>query len=319
MDVGTYLQSFENSLHSYSGDDPLDPWERFVQFLEGKLPQEERKGMSVVLDRLVQRFLHEERYQNDPRYVDHCIKCASFYDDPIKVYSYVHSQGVGTRAAALYIAWAQQFEKDGQLPQAEAVYQRAVENQAQPVDTVLQHYRKFQSKVLKRQTGTTDVPRNPLQNSQLTNQQSRPREILQQQCKESDSPQLPDDRTVRIISKSECNPSNQPKAQSEPSQQVSMYCLSELVCEDSEYSFEELRANRYFAKCKQQAELRKLEEEQRKAREAEEELRRMQELLKQLDNKSLIQLAPSQAPSTPHDRQQEGLTAASATDRKSVV
>lgn len=66
---------------------------------------------------------------------------ASFYDDPIKVYSYVHSQGIGTRAAALYIAWAQQFEKDGQLPQAEAVYQRAVENQAQPVDTVLQHYR----------------------------------------------------------------------------------------------------------------------------------------------------------------------------------
>lgn len=60
------------------------------------------------------------------------------------------------------------------------------------------------------------------------------------------------------LSKSEYNPSNPPKAQSEPSQQVSMYCVSELVCEDSEYSFEELRANRYFAKCKQQAELRKL-------------------------------------------------------------
>ena len=66
---------------------------------------------------------------------------ASFYDDPIKVYSYVHSQGIGTRVATLYIAWAQQFEKIGQLSQAEAVYQRAVENQAKPVDTVLQHYR----------------------------------------------------------------------------------------------------------------------------------------------------------------------------------
>ncbi|XP_062406123.1 mitotic checkpoint serine/threonine-protein kinase BUB1 isoform X2 [Sardina pilchardus] len=312
MDVDTYLQAFEGSLSTYSGDDPLDPWDRFVQFLEGKLPQQERKSMSVVFDRLVQRFLQEERYHNDPRFVDHCIKCASFYDDPIKVYSYVHSQGIGTRAATLYIAWAQQFEKNGQLPQAEAVYQRAVENQAQPVDTVLQHYRKFQDKVLKPQTGASDVPRSPLQNSQLANQQSRPREILQQQCKEPDPPQFPDDRTVRIISKSEYNPSNQPKAQSAPLQQVAMYCTSELVCEGSEYCFEELRANRYWAKRKQQAELRELEEEQRKAREAEEELRRMQELLNKLDNKSPVPLADSQASSRHHDGHQENHAALSA-------
>lgn len=48
-----------------------------MQFLEGKLPLEERKGMSVVLDRLVERFMEDERYHNDPRYVDHCIKCVS--------------------------------------------------------------------------------------------------------------------------------------------------------------------------------------------------------------------------------------------------
>ncbi|XP_076128895.1 mitotic checkpoint serine/threonine-protein kinase BUB1 isoform X1 [Alosa pseudoharengus] len=312
MDVDTYLQTFERSLSTYSGDDPLDPWDRFVQFLEGKLPLEERKSMSVVFHRLVQRFLQEERYHNDPRFVDHCIKCASFYDDPIQVYSQVHSQGIGTTAAALYIAWAQQFEKNGQLLQAEAVYERAVENQAQPVDTVLQHYRKFQDKVLKPQTGAPDVPRNPLQNSQLTNQQSRPREILQQQCKEPDLPGFPDDRTVRIISKSEYNPSNQPKVQNAPLEQVAMYCKTELVCEGSEYCFEELRANRYWAKRKQQAELRELEEEQRKAREAEEELRRMQELLKQLDNKSPVPPADPQAPNRPYDGHQESHAAVSA-------
>ncbi|XP_042561437.1 mitotic checkpoint serine/threonine-protein kinase BUB1 isoform X2 [Clupea harengus] len=310
MDVGTYLKAFEGNLNTYSGDDPLDPWDRFVQFLEGKLPLEERKGMSVVLDRLVERFMEDERYHNDPRYVDHCIKCASFYDDPIKVYSYVHSQGIGTRVATLYIAWAQQFEKIGQLSQAEAVYQRAVENQAKPVDTVLQHYRKFQSEVLKLQTGSTDVPRNPLQNSQLANQQSRPREIFQPQCK--DPPQFPDDRTVRIISKSENNPSDQPKAQSGPVQQISMYCVSELVCEDSEYSFEELRALRYWGKCKQQAELQEIEEGQRKARESEEEVRRMQELLNQLDSKSPIQPAESQAPNRPYGMLQEDQALASA-------
>lgn len=50
---------------------------RFVQFLESRLSLDERKGLSVVLDRLVQTFLHDERYHNDLRYVTHCIKCVS--------------------------------------------------------------------------------------------------------------------------------------------------------------------------------------------------------------------------------------------------
>lgn len=42
------------------------------------------------------------------------------------------------------------------------------------------------------------------------------------------------------------------------------------------------------------------EEGQRKARESEEEVRRMQELLNQLDSKSPIQPAESQAPNRPY-------------------
>lgn len=97
--------------------------------------------MSLVLDRLVQRFLQEERYSNDIRYVNYCIKCASYYDEPIKLYSHIYSKGIGTRAAVLYVAWAQQFEQQGLLQQADTVYQRAMENQAKPTDTVLQQYR----------------------------------------------------------------------------------------------------------------------------------------------------------------------------------
>ncbi len=51
---------------------------RFVQFLDNKLSLEEGKGMSVVLERLVQTFLQDERYHNDLRYVTHCIRCVCF-------------------------------------------------------------------------------------------------------------------------------------------------------------------------------------------------------------------------------------------------
>uniref|UniRef100_A0A3Q3FFZ4 BUB1 N-terminal domain-containing protein n=1 Tax=Labrus bergylta TaxID=56723 RepID=A0A3Q3FFZ4_9LABR len=52
--------------------------------------------------------------------------------------NHIYSKGIGTRTAALYVAWAQQFEQSGMNEQADAVYQRALENQAQPVDTTVQ-------------------------------------------------------------------------------------------------------------------------------------------------------------------------------------
>lgn len=66
---------------------------------------------------------------------------ASYNSNPNALYSHIYSKGVGTRTAALYVAWAQQFEHRGMNEQAEAVYQKAMENQAQPADTVLHEYR----------------------------------------------------------------------------------------------------------------------------------------------------------------------------------
>lgn len=75
------------------------------------------------------------------RWTQYCLSVqANFCSDPIEVYSYLHGQGVGTQTAALYVDWAYQLEKTGQLSQAEMVYQRAQENKAQPQDSVLQQY-----------------------------------------------------------------------------------------------------------------------------------------------------------------------------------
>ncbi|RXM33009.1 Mitotic checkpoint serine/threonine-protein kinase BUB1 [Acipenser ruthenus] len=141
MDIKDSLQQFEATVHEYEGDDPLDVWDRFVQWVEENLQPHDENNISVVLERLVRKFMHEKRYYNDERYVNYCIKYASFYSDPIAVYSDLHAQGIGTRAAALYLIWAQQFEVQGMLQQADAVFQRAVENQAEPADRVLHEYR----------------------------------------------------------------------------------------------------------------------------------------------------------------------------------
>ncbi|XP_018621599.2 mitotic checkpoint serine/threonine-protein kinase BUB1 isoform X1 [Scleropages formosus] len=275
-------RKFEMSLSTYTGDDPLDLWERYVEHLE----KEQNSCISSVLNRLVQTFLPQKRYCNDIRYINLCIKCASYYSDPINLYSYIHGEGIGARTSPLYVAWAQEFEKRGLFPQADAVYQRALENQAEPSEMILQQYRLFKARPSEHQNVAPGAVRNPLQNSQVTNQMEQQRERLFPQFKDPEGwAQVPTDRTLRIISRSENTPVTQPgQASSVTLQSVSMYCVNDLVCEGSEMCFEELRAQRYFEKCRQQKTLREWEEKQRCLKEEEEEVRQLKSCLVELES-----------------------------------
>ncbi|XP_031695098.1 mitotic checkpoint serine/threonine-protein kinase BUB1 [Anarrhichthys ocellatus] len=248
MDIPSYLQHFESRLGSYTGHDPLDPWDKFVEYLEQRSPADGGSGMSQVFDTLVQRFLNVEQYANDIRYVNHCIRCASYYSDPVALYTHVFSKGVGTTTAAFYVAWAQQCEQRGMNDQAEAVYQKATENRAQPADTVLGEHGQFQTRT-RSQTPVSAGSQNPLQNSLLTNQMSSHREPAAANKDSVDCPANPPAyRTVITVSRSETSgtiPS------SSGVHTVPAYTKEVLVCEGSELCFEEVRAAKYFQKLKE--------------------------------------------------------------------
>ncbi|KAM7395839.1 hypothetical protein PAMA_007224 [Pampus argenteus] len=281
MDVATYLQCFESSLSSYTGDDPLDQWDKFVEYLEQRLPADGGGGsMSQVFDSLVQRFLDVERYANDVRYVNYCIKCASYYSEPIALYSYIFSKGVGTRTAALYVAWAQQFEQRGINDQADAVYQKAMENQAQPAEAVLHEYRQFQTRT-RSQTAATAGGRNPLQNSHLTNQMPSHREPAAQSKTAVDCPSKPPTYTI-IVSRSETSGAIS-SSQGSSTKTVSEYMTDELVCEGSELCFEEVRAAKYLHKLREKQEREKTEIAERMLREQQESILSIKCMLEKLN------------------------------------
>ncbi|XP_023134992.2 mitotic checkpoint serine/threonine-protein kinase BUB1 isoform X1 [Amphiprion ocellaris] len=282
MDIATYLQCFENSLTSYSGDDPLDQWGKFVEYLEQNLPADGGSGMSLVFDRLVQRFLNVEQYANDVRYVNYCIKCASYYSDPVALYSHVFSKGIGTRTAALYVAWAQQFEHMGLNEQADAVYQKALENEAQPADTVHHEYRQFQTRT-RSQTSAPAGSRNPLQNSHLTNQMSSHREPVAQNKVSVDCPSKPPANTMTVtVSRSETS-GTIPSSQGSSVQTVSAYIKDELICEGSELCFEEVRAQKYFCKLREKQEKEQKELMEKALKEKEERIQSIKSILESVN------------------------------------
>ncbi|KAM9840320.1 mitotic checkpoint serine/threonine-protein kinase BUB1 [Aulostomus maculatus] len=282
MDVATYLQCFESSLSAYTGDDPLDPWDKFVEYLEQRLPADGSTGMSLVLDSLVQRFLGAERYADDIRYVNYCIKCARFYPEPIALYSHIYGKGVGTRTAALYLAWAQQFELKGMNDQADAVYQKAVENHAQPAESVLHEYRQFQTRT-RGQTGASAGSQNPLHNSLLTNQMSSHREPaahLKASVECLSKP--PSSKTTIIVSRSETSGMIS-SGQSSGVQVVSAYMKEELKCEGSELCFEEVRATKYFCKMRERQEKEQREKKEKMLSEQKQGILSLQCMLEQVN------------------------------------
>uniref|UniRef100_A0A670KC54 BUB1 mitotic checkpoint serine/threonine kinase n=1 Tax=Podarcis muralis TaxID=64176 RepID=A0A670KC54_PODMU len=207
-----FHRMFETLIQNYSGDDPLDPWYRYFQWVEGLSGVEGRqKHLLYLLERLVKIFLSDKRYQHDTRYINCCVTFADFIDKPSNFFDYLFSQGVGSKSSLLYCAWAQKLGMQGNISHASAVIQKGIHNGAEPIEKLHQQYRYvYIWPVIDKL-------------------------ILEQP------------RYVTTISRSEILPTP-----SNPNlEQKVMYDKNLLICEGSELCFEEVRANAHFKKAEQ--------------------------------------------------------------------
>ncbi|XP_065595486.1 mitotic checkpoint serine/threonine-protein kinase BUB1 [Cyrtonyx montezumae] len=326
MDEEEVVRSYEAQILNYQGSDPLEPWDRYVQWIEGSLPpQEKRKRLPHLLERLLKAFLADGRYHQDGRFVDHCVKLAEFVNPPCVYFDYLCGQGIGTSASAFYIAWAQQLVKEGLVQCAVSVVQKGLRNQAQPQENLqqlycwLQNYNPWNPPL----QGAATVK--PLQTSNAENQMSTQTGVtLVNDPAYTCRNQGPDSATtqscssegrqvicVTYISKSEVLPTSSSSAVE--CEQVAMYDKYLLVCEGSELSFEELRANRYLKKYKRLKRQKEQEEEEKEfMRRKEAALLELQALQQKLEH--LTQLTKSL-----EETKLESASATSVAPNKTVV
>ncbi|XP_064366131.1 mitotic checkpoint serine/threonine-protein kinase BUB1 isoform X1 [Dromaius novaehollandiae] len=294
-------RSYEARIQSYQGSDPLDPWDRYAQWVEGCLPNQEKQSrLPNLLEHLVKTFLSDERYHQDPRFINYCIKLGEFITSPCQYFDYLYGQGVGARTSTFYVAWAQQLVNEGNVQCAEAVLQKGLCNQAQPRENLQQLYRWLQSyepqnPPLMQVAAVTK----PLQTSYAENQMTPrkdvpnlndPERVCKNQGPDSAGTQscssggTAEVKYITYISKSEVVPKSSSTVVE--CEQVAMYDKSLLICEGSELSFEELRAKRYFNKYERLRRQKEWEEEERDSIKRKEsallELQALQQRLEQL-------------------------------------
>ncbi|KAJ7406364.1 mitotic checkpoint serine/threonine-protein kinase BUB1 [Pitangus sulphuratus] len=246
-------------------------------------------------------FLGDTRYQQDPRFIKYCVKLAEFISSPGQYFEYLHGQGVGAKSSDFYVAWAQQLASEGNMQGAGAVLQKGLHNQAQPQENLQQLHCWLQSSDPWSHPLQGAAVVKPLQTSNAVNQMAPQKEdsnvnFCKNQGPDAAGPQpcaagKEEVRYITYISKSEVLP-KPPSAGAAGCEQVPMYDKNLLLCEGSELSFEELRAQRYFRRYERLRRQQELEEEERDSlRKKESAMLELQALQKKLEE--LTQLSKS--------------------------
>ncbi|KGL99210.1 Mitotic checkpoint serine/threonine-protein kinase BUB1 beta, partial [Charadrius vociferus] len=141
-------QEFESEIRFYSGDDPLDVWDRYIKWTEQTFPQGGKESnLAAILERAVKALNEQRQYYKDPRYLNLWLKFGDLCNEPLDLYSYLHSQEIGTTLALLYITWAEVLEARGSFKKADLVFQEGLQRKAEPLDKLQSHHRQFQTRV----------------------------------------------------------------------------------------------------------------------------------------------------------------------------
>uniref|UniRef100_A0A8C0DT54 BUB1 mitotic checkpoint serine/threonine kinase n=1 Tax=Balaenoptera musculus TaxID=9771 RepID=A0A8C0DT54_BALMU len=252
------FQMFEAHMQSYKGDDPLGEWESYMRWVEENFP-ENKEYLTTLLEHLMKEFLDKKRYHNDPRFINYCLKFAECNSDLHQFFEFLYNHGIGTLSAPLYVAWAGHLEGQGERQHASAIFRRGIQNQAEPRELLQQQYRLFQTRLNETHLPTQARTSEPLHNAQIVNQlvtsKSNPGNnsgcISKNQGSELSGvtsaacdKELNMEQRVIMISKSGYS-AHPPVAAKADVQQVVMYCKEKLIRGESEFSFEELRAQKY--------------------------------------------------------------------------
>ncbi|CAN9502253.1 unnamed protein product [Ophioblennius macclurei] len=148
--INQQRQAFESELRLYEGDDPLSVWDRYVKWAEQAFPQGKKEShLGTLLERAVTKFTEDKNYYDDSRYVELWIKFAAISMEPLDIYSYMQAQGIGLKQASFYIAWSEEYEKQGNYHQADRLYNDGIKNFAEPRDKLLHFHKALQARVFR--------------------------------------------------------------------------------------------------------------------------------------------------------------------------
>ncbi|XP_045214958.2 mitotic checkpoint serine/threonine-protein kinase BUB1-like isoform X2 [Mercenaria mercenaria] len=142
---------FEAELRTYSGDDPIEVWYRYILWAEQSFPKGGRdSNLTTILERCVRQFKDVENYRNDERYIYAWMKMADVCNDPLEIYNFMYDQNIGCDLSCFYEGWACLLEQLGNYKKADSVYQNGLRRNAKPYENLKHRHEDFQKRVARK-------------------------------------------------------------------------------------------------------------------------------------------------------------------------
>jgi hypothetical protein len=104
---------FEQLIQNASDDDddPLDPYFRYVQWIQTNFPSGKTTQLMKIVEKSVRRFKGDPRYRNDPRFLKLWLLVAHQAKEPIEVFKYLSVNKIGVDLALYYEEYSKLLEK----------------------------------------------------------------------------------------------------------------------------------------------------------------------------------------------------------------
>ncbi|XP_051881408.1 mitotic checkpoint serine/threonine-protein kinase BUB1-like [Pristis pectinata] len=134
-------QLFEAEIQNYAGDDPLDLWDRFIQWAEPLLPPTEKDLLVSVFEKLVKNFMNVKKYSNDPRYINYLLKLINCSTTPLEFCNYMYGQGIGHKISCVPTLLGQRnLRWKGKVWMADSVFQKGIQKFCRTIGYVAPQY-----------------------------------------------------------------------------------------------------------------------------------------------------------------------------------
>ncbi|XJO73967.1 hypothetical protein BDV3_004860 [Batrachochytrium dendrobatidis] len=144
-DLERQRQSLEDALASVSDtsdDDPLDPFHRYIRWVEQYYSQDHPSYMRV-LENAIRRFRKDFRYKNDPRHLMLWMRLAKRTPNPVDIFKYLSVNEIGLQTALYYEEYATLMETCCKFKEAQEILTLGINRNAQPVDRLTRSRKEF--------------------------------------------------------------------------------------------------------------------------------------------------------------------------------
>ena len=130
---------------SYDGNDPLDLWNKYINWVEESYPQGGKEGdLLTILEKCLEKLRDWTQYKSDGRLLEVYLRYLDLTENNSEWFQQLYGAGYFHKLANFYGHWADVHEMNSNFKEGTKVYQLGIQNKAEPLVKLEEAFKHYQ-------------------------------------------------------------------------------------------------------------------------------------------------------------------------------